>query len=89
VLEPLGFAPAPYNDRPSLFPPAVDPRTPEGALARAKLLRALVELGAWLAWYRRTNGARPPSVRARFARSRVASPPRGAPAQGRRHGQHR
>jgi hypothetical protein len=38
---------------------------PAGALparrrpARAELLHVLVELGAWLAWYRRTNGAYP------------------------------
>ncbi|KAH9917622.1 uncharacterized protein B0H18DRAFT_691434 [Fomitopsis serialis] len=40
----------------SLQPPNIDPATPEGKHIRAKLLRAWVEISAWLAIYRKSKG---------------------------------
>ena len=40
----------------ALDPPNIDPSTPEGRLARSKLLRAWVELEAWVADYSKRFG---------------------------------
>ncbi|KAH9913522.1 uncharacterized protein B0H18DRAFT_1047995 [Fomitopsis serialis] len=39
-----------------LLPPNIDPATPEGKHLRVKLLRAWVEISAWLAIYRKSKG---------------------------------
>ncbi|KAL4250299.1 hypothetical protein ABKN59_003113 [Abortiporus biennis] len=49
-------SPAPSTES-SLHPPSTEPTTPEGKRVRAKLLRAWVELNAWLSIYRKTNSA--------------------------------
>ncbi|OJT05642.1 hypothetical protein TRAPUB_3565 [Trametes pubescens] len=60
VFETLGFAlediqPGATSAEPALQPPAIDPATPEGKASRAKLLRAWVEVGAWLAIYEKSK----------------------------------
>ncbi|CDO68482.1 hypothetical protein BN946_scf184499.g7 [Trametes cinnabarina] len=39
----------------ALSPPPIDPSTPEGKASRAKLLRAWVEISAWLAIYQKSK----------------------------------
>ena len=39
-----------------LQPPPIDPSTAEGRASRTALLRAWVEISAWLAVYREANG---------------------------------
>ncbi|KAI0686832.1 cysteine proteinase [Cytidiella melzeri] len=39
----------------ALHPPSVDPTTPEGKRSRAKLLRAWIEISAWLTLYHKTK----------------------------------
>ena len=39
----------------ALQPPPIDPSTAEGRASRTKLLRAWVELSAWLAIYEKAN----------------------------------
>ncbi|KAI0066711.1 cysteine proteinase [Artomyces pyxidatus] len=46
-------ADAPPAENLQLVPPKIDPSTPAGKLSRSKLLRAWVELGAWITDYRR------------------------------------
>ncbi|KAI8980637.1 cysteine proteinase [Trametes punicea] len=41
----------------ALQPPPIDPSTPEGKASRTKLLRAWVEVGAWLAIYQKNKEA--------------------------------
>jgi ubiquitin carboxyl-terminal hydrolase 25 len=59
IFEALGFtldevAASPKGDAgPALFPPNTSSATPESSQNRAKLLRAWVEISAWLADYRR------------------------------------
>ena len=64
VFEALGFkldeVTKPTNNDtstgPALFPPRTLPTTPEGRQNRAKLLRAWVEISAWLVDYLRRQG---------------------------------
>lgn len=63
VFETLGFElediqPGATSAEPALQPPAIDPATPEGKASRAKLLRAWVEVGAWLAIYEKSSRCR-------------------------------
>ena len=53
ILEILGFYESP--DDQTLNPPTTDPSTPEGVQNRRKLLRAWVEVNAWLADFKRNN----------------------------------
>ena len=58
VFEELGFQYEHVPDKPtesSLRPPPIDPDTSDGQAARRKLLRAWVELSAWLAIYGKNN----------------------------------
>ena len=43
----------------TLQPPPIDPSTEEGKASRTKLLRAWVELSAWLAIYEKANSEWP------------------------------
>lgn len=57
VFAELGFPLADFTQapgkppEPALQPPPIDSDTPEGQASRKKLLRAWVELSAWLAIY--------------------------------------
>lgn len=53
ILEILGFYE--QSDDQTLNPPTTDPSTPEGVQNRRKLLRAWVEVNAWLADFKRNN----------------------------------
>ena len=57
MFEVLGFIEEQVDNEPVLRPPSVDVATPVGRTNRRKLLRAWVELGAWLADFRRVHGA--------------------------------
>jgi hypothetical protein len=39
----------------ALHPPSIDPATPDGKRSRAKLLRAWVEISAWLSLYNKSK----------------------------------
>ncbi|KAI0352188.1 cysteine proteinase [Trametes cingulata] len=60
VFEIVGF---PLQDlqqgqsasEPALQPPQIDPATPEGKASRTKLLRAWIEVGAWLAIFQKSK----------------------------------
>lgn len=53
VFESLDFTVQPLqgDSEQAVHPPSVDPATPEGKRSRAKLLRAWVEISAWLYLY--------------------------------------
>lgn len=53
IFEILGFYES--SDDQTLNPPTTDPSTPEGVQNRRKLLRAWVEVNAWLADFKRNN----------------------------------
>jgi hypothetical protein len=52
VFEALGFTEA----QDSLRPPATETSTPQGKINRRKLLRAWVEIGAWIVDFKRGRG---------------------------------
>ncbi|KAF8628269.1 hypothetical protein AX15_004037 [Amanita polypyramis BW_CC] len=53
VFEVLGFTEETYENDVALRPPVTDTVSPQGILNRKKLLRAWVEIGAWVTDYRR------------------------------------
>lgn len=55
MFESLGFIEEGAEEDTGIKPPVAD-LSPLGRINRKKLLRAWVELGAWLADYRRING---------------------------------
>ncbi|KAI0640335.1 cysteine proteinase [Trametes polyzona] len=60
VFESIGFPleELPAGDKPAepaLQPPPIDPATPEGKASRSKLLRAWVEVSAWLAIFQKSK----------------------------------
>lgn len=57
MLETLGFREEVYESQPALRPPPTDLASPIGRMNRRRLLRAWVEVNAWLADFRRTNGS--------------------------------
>ena len=57
MSEVLGFTEEKMGNERVLRPPSVDIATPVGRTSRRKLLRAWVELGAWLADFKRVHGA--------------------------------
>ena len=56
VFEVLGFTEETYENDLALRPPATDTVSPQGILNRKRLLRAWVEIGAWVTDYRRKYG---------------------------------
>ena len=55
VFETLGFTEEVHENDLALKPPATDTASPQGKLNRKKLLRAWVEIGAWVTDYRRKH----------------------------------
>ncbi|KAG6863063.1 hypothetical protein C0993_000358, partial [Termitomyces sp. T159_Od127] len=55
TLETLGFIEEVYENQPALRPPPTDLVSSIGRMNRRRLLRAWVEVNAWLADFRRTN----------------------------------
>lgn len=57
IFEVLGFGEGTHSSShdQTLSPPPIDPSDPLGVLNRGKLLRAWVEMGAWLQEYRKAN----------------------------------
>jgi hypothetical protein len=47
-----------HNERPALIPPEIGSGSPNGPTNRAKLLRAFVEVGAWLQHFKKEAGKR-------------------------------
>jgi ubiquitin carboxyl-terminal hydrolase 25/28 len=52
IFEALGFTEAPDG----LRPPATETTTPQGRMNRRRLLRAWVEVGAWIVDFKRDHG---------------------------------
>jgi hypothetical protein len=57
IFKTLGFHVEQIAGRGALSPPSTDRSTPEGASNRHKLLRAYIEVGAWLQQYRERHSA--------------------------------
>ncbi|KAG6829774.1 hypothetical protein H0H92_003564 [Tricholoma furcatifolium] len=55
TLEALGFTEESFDGQPALRPPPTDTASPAGRANRRRLLRAWVEVSAWLADFRRSN----------------------------------
>ena len=55
VFEILGFTEEVHENDLALKPPVTDTVSPQGKLNRKKLLRAWVEIGAWVTDYRRKH----------------------------------
>lgn len=55
VFEILGFTEEVHDSDLALKPPVTDTVSPQGKLNRKKLLRAWVEIGAWVVDYRRRH----------------------------------
>ncbi|KAF9469591.1 hypothetical protein BDZ94DRAFT_1151478 [Collybia nuda] len=53
IFDALGFVEEVYDNEIALRPPSTDINTPEGRMHRRKLLRAWVEISAWVADFRR------------------------------------
>ncbi|PPQ64283.1 hypothetical protein CVT26_002166 [Gymnopilus dilepis] len=57
IFEFLGFVEETVDRDVTLRPPSTDPSTPQGKLNRRKLLRAWLEINAWLADYKRVHAS--------------------------------
>ncbi|GLB43607.1 putative peptidase C19 family protein [Lyophyllum shimeji] len=57
TFEVLGFKEESYEDQPALRPPATDVASTVGKMNRRRLLRAWVEVNAWLADYKRVHAS--------------------------------
>lgn len=56
MFDVLGFTEEPFEDTFALRPPPTDVVTQVGRLNRRKLLRAWVEVSAWVVDFRRVHG---------------------------------
>ncbi|KAH9854519.1 cysteine proteinase [Lenzites betulinus] len=55
ISFPLGDLPLGDSTEPALQPPSIDPATVEGKASRSKLLRAWIEVGAWLTIFEKSK----------------------------------
>ncbi|KAK2461522.1 hypothetical protein APHAL10511_005985 [Amanita phalloides] len=73
MFEILGFAEEMYENDIALRPPVADPSTLQGKQNRRKLLRAWVEIGAWVVDHRRKYAAQLKDIRAHKMHVKIES----------------